>query len=271
MSPVEEQQVSRLALPPLAVRLKSNVLQAPVFFLATAAFGTVSLLASLVDKSGRWQHAIAQRWAKTVLRISGSPVTVIGGEKLRRYPVAVYACNHLSYMDTPVIFSALPFQFRILARHNLWKLPFVGWHLNRSGQIPVNAENPRASVSSLTLGIKALKAGMPLFVFPEGGRSEDGHLATFMSGPAFMAIRAGVPLVPLALVGTYELLPMHARHFRSRPVKLIVGEPISTEGCTTKMAEELTARLREAIHTMYYEHASLEPGAPAEEAAENWR
>ncbi len=258
-------------LPALAVRLKSNLLQAPVFFLTTAAFGTVSLVASMFDKGGRRQHAIAQRWAKTVLRISQSPVTVIGGEKLLRFPVAVYACNHLSYMDTPAIFSSLPFQFRILARRNLWKLPFVGWHLNRSGQIPVNTNNPRASVSSLTQGVKALQAGMPLFVFPEGGRSPDGHLGSFMSGPAFMAIRAQVPLVPLALVGTHELLPMHARHFRSRPVQLIVGEPISTVGCTTKMAEEVTAQLRETIHAMYYHHAALETSLPHMAAAENWR
>ncbi len=243
-----------LPLPPLSFlqRWRSNLIQAPLVFLATGAFGTVSLVASLFEKDGRLQHRIARRWAKTLLKISGAPVTVSGRENLGRAPVAVYACNHLSFMDTPVVFGMLPFQFRILARHDLWKLPFIGGHLQRSGQIPVNADNPKASISSLSVGVRALKAGMPLFVFPEGGRAIDGHLSTFMSGPAYMAIRAQVPIVPMAIVGTYELLPMHGKHYRPHPLRLAVGEPIPTAGLTTKFTAELTERLREAIYTLYY-------------------
>lgn len=226
--------------------LLSNVVQAPIFFSATAAFGTVSLLASLTEKDGRRQHRIASAWAKCSLAIAGSPIHVTGLDVLHNHPVAVYACNHLSYMDTPAIFAALPFQFRILARSDLWKLPFIGWHLNRSGQIPVAVTNPRASITSLTNGVRA-KAGMPLFVFPEGGRSHDGQLGPFMSGPAYMAIRAGVPIIPMALVGTYELLPIHTRHFSPRPLELRIGTPISTNGLTARQSEALTAQLRQAI------------------------
>jgi 1-acyl-sn-glycerol-3-phosphate acyltransferase len=153
-------------------------------------------------------------------------------------------------MDTPAIFAALPFQFRILARSDLWKMPFIGWHLNRSGQIPVAVTNPRASITSLTNGVRALKAGMPLFVFPEGGRSLDGQLGPFMSGPAYMAIRAGVPIIPMALVGTYELLPIHTRHFSPRPLELRIGAPIHTTGLTARQSEALTAQLRQAIEEL---------------------
>jgi 1-acyl-sn-glycerol-3-phosphate acyltransferase len=161
-----------------------------------------------------------------------------------------------------VIFSSLHFQFRILAKQELWKLPFIGWHLNRSGQIAVNVENPRASIASLSNGVRALKAGMPLVVFPEGGRNESGHLGVFMNGPAYMAIRAQVPLIPMALVGTYELLPMHTRHFYPQPLKLVVGEPISTAEYTTKQVEALTARLWAEIGKLYYAHAPV--GSPPE-------
>src|ERR1700735_3110083 len=231
-------------------RVMSNLVQAPLFFSATSAFGTVSLLASLTEKDGRRQHRIARAWARWSLAIAGSPIHVTGLDVLHNHPVAVYACNHLSYMDTPAIFAALPFPFRILARSGLWKLPFIGWHLNRSGQIPVAVDNPRASISSLTNGVRALKAGMPLFVFPEGGRSLDGPLGTFMSGPAYMAIRAGVPLIPQALVGTYELLPIHTRHFSPRPLELRIGAPIPTTGLTARQSETLTAQLREAIEEL---------------------
>jgi len=234
------------------------MVQAPLFFAVTAFFGTISLTSSLFEQDGRVQHAIARIWAATSMRIALSPVTVIGRENLSRYPTAVYAANHLSYMDTPVIFSALPFQFRILARQSLWKLPFIGWHLNRSGQIPVNTENPGVAGSSLGAGVKALKSGMPLIVFPEGGRTQDGHLGTFMNGPAYMAIRAQVPLVPIAILGTYELLPMHTRHFFPQRIQLIVGEPIITTSYSIRQVNELTARLKNEIARLYYAHSYLE-------------
>lgn len=255
-------------LPPLGLlaKLRSNLIQAPLFALFTGTFGSVALLVSLFDKTGYSEHWLAQRWARCLTVIAGSPVTVVGGEVLEQHPVAVYAANHLSYMDTPVLFGKLPFQFRILAKHELWKLPFVGWYLNRSGQIPVNLDDPRASAKSLKAGVKALKAGMPLFVFPEGGRAVDGHLQPFKSGPAFMAIKAQVPLVPIALVGTHELFPMHTYYFRPRPVKIIVGKPISTEGMITREADALTERLRETIAEMYYSHSSLPAPARHEPA-----
>lgn len=240
-------------------RALSNCVWAPLFFTTTAAFGSLSLAASLFEKHGRMQHRIARWWASASLRIAQSPVTVIGAKHLRQEGAAVYAANHLSYMDTPVIFSALHFQFRILAKQELWKLPFIGWHLNRSGQIAVNTENPRASIASLSNGVRALKAGMPLVVFPEGGRGETGHLGPFMNGPAYMAVRAQVPLVPMAVVGTYELLPMHTRHFLPQPLKLVVGEPIPTAGHTAKAVEEITARLWSEISRLYYTHAAVEP------------
>jgi 1-acyl-sn-glycerol-3-phosphate acyltransferase len=231
-------------------RVMSNLVQAPIFFSATAAFGTVSLLASLTEKDGRRQHRIARAWARCSLAIAGSPIHVSGLDVLHHHPVAVYASNHLSYMDTPAIFAALPFQFRILARSDLWKLPFIGWHLNRSGQIPVAVDNPRTSIASLTNGVRALKAGMPLFVFPEGGRSRDGQLGPFMSGPAYMAIRASVPVIPMALVGTYELLPIHTRHFSPRRLELRIGAPIATTGLNARQSEALTAQLRQAIEEL---------------------
>jgi 1-acyl-sn-glycerol-3-phosphate acyltransferase len=236
-------------------RIAGNFVQAPLFFSLTAFFGTLSLTASLFEKDGRIQHQIARLWAGVSMRVALSPVTIIGEENLTKYPAAVYAANHLSYMDTPVIFSSVPFQFRILARQSLWKLPFIGWHLNRSGQIPVDTENPKAS--TLKGGVKALKAGMPLIVFPEGGRSKDGHLAAFMSGPAFMAVQAKVPLVPMAIVGTYELLPMHTRQFFPQKVKLVVGEPIDTAAYTSRQVEELTERLKQEIARLYYAHSHL--------------
>jgi 1-acyl-sn-glycerol-3-phosphate acyltransferase len=231
----------------------------PLMAFATAGYGCVSLVCGLWDRSGRQQHFVARMWGKTMLRISLSPVRIVGNDKLRRYPVAVYASNHLSYMDSPVLFAKLPFQFRILAKQSLWKIPFVGWYLERSGQVPIDQGSPRSAVAGLLRGVAALKTGMPLVVFPEGSRSPDGQLQAWASGAAFMALRAGVPLVPLALVGTYELLPIHVYSLRPRPLMIVVGDPISTEGLTTKDADVLTERLYAEIATMYYQYSEIAP------------
>ena len=203
------------------------------------------------------------------LRSAGAPVTVIGRENF--LPLAIYTSNHTSFMDTPVVFSSLPFQFRILAKQSLWKWPFIGWHLHRSGQIPVDEENGGGSIAGLNRAIKALKAGLPLFIFPEGGRTHDGRMQPFMRGPAFISIRSRVPLVPMALIGTYELLPIHTHHFRPRPVKLVIGQPIDPSGYTIRQADELTARLQSEIQQLYERHAGpgdLDPSLMAEIARE---
>jgi 1-acyl-sn-glycerol-3-phosphate acyltransferase len=235
---------------PRLYRWRTNLLQTPLFGLVTAAFGSLALLVSVVDRKGNAQHRIARIWARALVWVSGSRLTVTGAGNLGKYPVAVYACNHTSYMDIPVIFSVLPFQFRILARKQLWSIPFIGWYLNRSGQMPIDTANPHATLSSLGAGARALRSGMPLFVFPEGGRTPDGQLKPFLSGAAFLAIRAQVPLVPLALGGVYELLPIHTHHFYPGELTLKIGEPIPTVGMTIRQTDELTARLRDAIQEL---------------------
>ncbi len=135
--------------PSFALRWLSYLVAIPLIALATAGFGCISLLCGLWDRSGRQQHFIAHLWARTLLLISLSPVKIVGREKLHEHETAVYASNHLSYMDTPVLFAKLPFQFRILAKQSLWKVPFIGWYpqplrpsASRQQQPPVPRRQP---------------------------------------------------------------------------------------------------------------------------------
>ena len=250
---------------PRRYRWMTNVIQIPVLTVITAICGSVSLLISFADKSGRLQHWIARVWARSLVLGSGCSLEVRGAENLGRHPVAVYASNHTSYMDTPVIFAALPFQFRILAKKELWPIAFIGWYLARSGQIPIDTANPRATLSSLGVGVKALRSGTPLFVFPEGGRTPTGELQPFLSGAAYLAIRAQVPLVPIALTGVYDLLPIHTRHLYPSKLTLSVGVPIETTGMTARQADELNGRLRAAIEELLCEPDAAERGAERRE------
>ena len=216
----------------------------------TVICGSLSLLMSLVDRSGRVQHRIAHVWARALVWGSGCSLTVHGAENLRKHRVVVFASNHTSYFDTPVIFAALHCQFRILAMKKLWPVPIIGWWLNRSGQIPIDMANPGATLSSMGAAIKALRSGMPLFIFPEGGRTADGALRPFLSGAAFLAIRAQVPVVPIALSGVFDLLPPHTRHFCPGALTMSVGEPIETVGMNLRQMDALTEQVKSAISSM---------------------
>lgn len=246
-----EGNASPPARPGVGIRWFTYLFVYPLVAAATAGFGCVSLVCGVWDHSGRQQHAIARAWANALLLISLSRVTLIGRKKLRLDVAAVYASNHLSYYDTPVLFAKLPFQFRILAKQQLWKVPFVGWYLQRSGQVPVDAKSGRSAIAGLLRGVKTLEQGLPLVIFPEGGRAAEGKMTSFQAGAAFMAIKAQVPLVPLALIGTYELLPIHVYHLTPRPLKVVVGDAISTAGMTTRDADALSARLFAAIAELY--------------------
>ena len=124
--------------------------------------------------------------------------------------------------------------------------------------MPIDQSSLRSQIAGLARGIATLKSGMPILIFPDGSRSPDGHIRQFLSGAAFMAIKAQVPLVPMALIGTYELLPMHTYHIAPHPVMLVICEPLATTGMTTRDAEALTRRMMDAIATEYYARSPLE-------------
>ena len=113
--------------------------------------------------------------------------------------------------------------------------------------MPIDTENRQGTQSSLGAAVKALRAGMPLFVFPEGSRTPDGELKGFLAGAAYLAIRAQAPVVPIALSGVYDLLPIHTRHFYPNELTLTACEPIETKGLTVRQTAELTERVRAAI------------------------
>ena len=238
-------------------KLRAYLIYDPLIWFYTVVLGTFSLLSSFFDSSGVIQHGFARLWARMILGTIGAQISVEGLERIDTSKAHVYVVNHLSAVDIPVLYVALPFQFRILAKRELFRYPFMGWHLRRSGQIPVVLDNPKASIRSLQLAVTAVKNNMSLLVFPEGGRSEDGQLQPFMGGAFFAAIRAQADIVPMVLLGTYQTLKMNSFHIRPRPLRLLVAPPISTAGLTTRDTEALTARARAVVADMYYSHSQL--------------
>ena len=219
----------------------------PLIVLATVVFGTATLLLSFFDKTGDRQHRLARLWGRVLLWAGGLKVKVEGLEKL--VPGCVLVSNHLSLMDTPLLMAHIPLQFRFFAKEELFGVPFIGGHLKRAGHLPVARENPRAGLRLLSEGAKLIRErGIAVLIFPEGGRSE-GKLTEFREGAAYVAIKAGVPAVPVGIAGTRDSLPMGSLLVCPAHVRVVVGDPIPTENLTlhdrARLTQQLCQRVRE--------------------------
>lgn len=223
----------------------------PLIILATAVMGSLNLLAALWDTEGGVQLRIARRWGRMLLWIAGAKVKVVGLENVDPGRSYVVSPNHVSYMDTPVLLGHLPVNFRFMAKKGLFEIPFIGGHLKKAGHIAVPLDDPRAALKVLSTAGRAMKErGLSVLVFPEGGRSADGELQPFKDGAAYLAIKGGVPILPVALIGIRDVLPMHSHHMRPGKVTMRIGRPLETEGLASAARVELTERLAAEIRAL---------------------
>ena len=231
--------------------LRSYVIFDPLIWLYTVVLGVVSIPVSFFGEKSRILHGFARFWSRLIMKTILSPVKVTGLDKIDTSKPHVYAVTHASALDIPVLYVYLPFQFRILFKKELLSYPIIGWHLRRSGQVCIDQQKPTQSIAHIRSAVKSLQGGMPLVIFPEGGRTPDGEIKPFMPGAFYLAIKAQVDIVPVALVGTYQLLPMNTYHIKSRPLEMRVGQPIATSGYSLRQMEALSAKVYQAMESLY--------------------
>jgi 1-acyl-sn-glycerol-3-phosphate acyltransferase len=244
-------------------KLRALFLTAPAIILATLLMGIISLLTSVWDRTGFTQHRLARYWSRVLLAAGFVRCRVSGIEKLDPHRGYVLVANHASYFDTPVIISSIPLQFRFFAKHGLFSIPLLGGHLKRAGHLPVIREDPRSSIKTMSEGARIVRdLGVSLLLFPEGGRTPV-QMRPFKEGAAYIAIKAGVPIVPIGLVNTRGILPMGSMMVRGGNVRIVVGDPIETTGMTIRDRVQLTQILQDQVVAM----AEETMGPPKEEAA----
>ncbi|MBX6423973.1 1-acyl-sn-glycerol-3-phosphate acyltransferase [Thermosulfurimonas sp. F29] len=225
-----------------------NLILALFLLTSVPAFGTVAILIALVEKRKVLAHRVAWLWCRIVLRISGVRIEVEGLERLDPEKRYVFFANHRSQMDIPVLEEVLrPFEIRFLAKRNLFRIPFFGWGLSALGYIPVEREDPREGLRSLIACAERVRAGYSVVVFPEGTRSADGRLLPFKTAGFLIPIRAGVPAVPVAILGTEKILPKGKLIVRPGRVRVIIGEPIPTQGLSSRDKEKLARKVRNFV------------------------
>ncbi len=229
-----------------------------LWYTHTVVMATISLLLWPFDRTGAMQHWCARWWCRLIAWSIFSRIHVYGTENVSEDQNYVYMANHSSLIDTPALFAYLPHQFRIMAKKELFWVPFMGWHLWSAGNFPIDRSDPRKTAKSLRGVIDGVRAGKSLAVFPEGTRTPDGKLQDFKQGAFKIAVRAGVPIVPVSIRGTFKLLPKTTLAPRPGRVDVIIGKPIETREYSDRNLSELIARTRAAIE------ANLEV-APREE------
>ena len=197
-------------------------------------------------------------WARAIFACAGIRLRVVERAPLPDGPV-VFAANHQNAVDIPATSAGLPRPFVFVARHELRAWPIVGWVLDKTACIFIRRDNPRKAFESLAAAAERVRGGESVLLFPEGGRSHGHGLAPFMRGPFLLAIEAGVPVVPVALVGHTGVVDEGAWAARPGEVHLVLGEPIPTAGLRRRDAGALGERVREALEAEMARYGALVP------------
>ena len=230
--------------------IRSLLISIPASLGWTAVLVTFSILIQPFASTDQ-QTRLFRFWGRCMLWICRVQVRVIGGESLVPGQSYIFASNHLSLIDTPLLIAHLPRPMCALAKKELFSVPFMGWYLHRQGHVPIDRSDPKATVRSLAEAARIVqKERKSLMLFPEGTRSMDGAMLPFKEGTALLAIRSSTPIVPVAIVGTDLVMPAKALEIRGGAVELRLGTPMEVTGLDAKHRGELTERLRHEIERL---------------------
>jgi 1-acyl-sn-glycerol-3-phosphate acyltransferase len=231
----------------------------PAITVYTIILGAASLVSSLFDRHGHFAHRCARAWSWLILKTTGVRVTVEGLERITPGTTYVFVSNHQSIYDIPVIFASLPYQLRIIAKQSLAAFPVLGWHLQRGGHLFVDRRHPdRAGILKRWRAL--VTDGLSLIIYAEGTRSPDGHVARFKAGSFLLAIEAGLPIVPLSVIGTRAVMPKGRLRTEPADVRLVIHDPIQPPVIAEPSTQDAKA-LAERVHDIV--SATVEKSYPA--------
>ncbi len=235
----------------------------PAVSLYTIILGTASLVSTLFDSDGDFGHRCARAWAWLILKTTGVRVRAIGLENLDPTQSYVVAANHQSIYDIPIVFTTLPLQLRIVAKESLGRIPFLGWHLQRTGHLLVDRKNPGAGILKRMAGL--VRARRSLIVFPEGTRSTDGRVARFKGGIFLLAIDSSLAVLPVSIARSRYVMVKGHIMVCPEEVTVTIHTPMPTTGITRERAREFAEEVRSVVRRGVDE--PLQPSAAAEPRA----
>jgi 1-acyl-sn-glycerol-3-phosphate acyltransferase len=221
-----------------------------VLFITTVVHASAAVIAGVLRlpfKRGGIHDWASKDWSRDILRAAGTPVIVDGLENIPPDQPVIYASNHSSMFDIWALSATLPDSVRFVAKKELFKIPLLGPAMRSAGHIPIDREARKKAFEAYKEAALTIKRGVTPVVFPEGTRSRTGELLPFKNAPFGLAIAAQVPVVPIYVHHTFEILPKGAWRLRPRPIRLMIGKPISTTGLRAEDRERLRDEVRAAM------------------------
>ena len=215
--------------------------------LTTAFFAILAIVVSFFTRTGNPVHIVARVWSQSILMGSRVHVGVRGLANIKPDKSYVYMANHQSNFDIPVLLGYLPVQFRWLAKAELFKIPVFGRAMLGAGYVEIDRFNRKSAFESIEKAAQRMKDGVSVMIFPEGTRSKDGSVQPFKKGGFVMAIKSGVPIIPVILRGTWPIMAKSSLRINPGDVEMEIGEPIDTSGYSMETKEELMEKVRAVI------------------------
>ena len=196
----------------------------------TILFGVAVILFSPFDyKKGRILGFIVKYWAKTIFKTMNINVRVIGLDKLDRNADYIFAPNHASSLDIPLILGFLPFWIVPISKIELKWIPFLGWAMQAAGHVFVDRrDHEKAMLSIAKIKNSLMKNPRSILIFPEGSRTNDGKVNQFKTGGLSIGISTKISIVPVAIEGTFESLSKHSKKFVNKLLTINIGSPVDT-------------------------------------------
>ena len=223
-----------------------TVLPMLFLFAGTVILAVIVILASYFT-SGAGLHKLTAKWARFILKVLGISYSLHGAAKITPGTSYIVTPNHQSFMDFLALASALPLRFRWVLKKDLTSLPLFGWGLVRIGAVSIDRSRGRNAVKIILAAAEKLKDGWSLLIYPEGTTTRDGFLLPFKKGPFKLAVKTGVPVLPVTCNGPFKILPRGSRHIKSGHIEVTIGDPIITKELTEKDIPELLEKTRSEI------------------------
>ena len=214
----------------------------------TLISGIGSIIVGIFNPYSRLIYYCGQIWTKGILFAAGVKITVSGMENIDPGGTYVFVGNHQSHFDVPIVFSLLPMTVRFFTKKELFRIPLFGSALSAVGMIKIDRSNHEKSVKSMNQAVETIRdRNVSVVIFPEGTRSPDGKLQPFKKGGFIVAIKGGVPIVPVSISGSQKILPKHSLRVNSGHVKVVFGNPIMTDRMSYRNRDELIRLTRQEI------------------------
>ena len=237
--------------------------------IATFIGSTLTLIIAIFRSNARSIDHVIRWWARAVVRGAGIDLHVEGAELIDPNQRYILIANHYSYFDIPSVFAAIRQPIRFMAKVSLFKIPLFGWALGRAGFIPIDRKNRRTAVQSFDLAVERIRKGNTIVIFPEEGRSRERAMRPFQRGGFLLALKSGLPILPVAIDGTFDVFRAGATRVTPGRVTVRVGIPIPTEGLTVRAKGDLLQQSRAQISRMLFGDNPPQPANPTAAASED--